>query len=153
MTEKKTTKKSTVTKKPAAQKPLYILMEAGFEYNDEVYSPVDGGNPKKVFTSKAAAQKVADEKNMSEFRSIINSGSIRDYGYSLDEVLDYKNATEFEQNDPKGIFMKLFCKPASAWWKSYDNAGFVRQPSDKDLKHLMDCFSFTFYHVVEVEKG
>lgn len=36
----------------AKMSQVYVLMEHGWEYNDEVYFQGAGGNPKLVFTSK-----------------------------------------------------------------------------------------------------
>lgn len=128
-------------------------MQTGYEYNDEVYFQTEGGHPSKIFKTREKAQQAADQKNMAEFKTIIKDGSIRDYGYNLDEVLDNKNATNFELNDPKGIFMRVFGKSADKWWKDYNYRGFLMEPSEKDMKRLMDCFNVEFYHVVEVSEG
>ena len=129
----------------------FVLMEVGFDYNDEVYFPGEGGNPNRVFTSEKSAKKAAEDKNLLKFKSLISSGDIREYGYSLDEVLDVKTSVD-DLNSKSGIFMKAFGKTASDWWKDY-NSKLVRTLTDKEWLRLLDCFNFTFYHVVEVEKG
>ena len=134
----------------------FVLMEAGFDYNDEVYLPSEGGNPSRVFTSKEAAEKVMLQKNIDQFKNILEDGSIKDYGYSLDEVLDHRGSSD-ELDGKDGIFMKLFGKTASEWWDNVtyfnDNQGgqSVVEPSDSDWARLLNCFNFNFYYVVEVQ--
>lgn len=125
-------------------------MERGFDYNDENYFPTEGGNPKKVFSSKKSALKALDEKNSEEFLKIIEDGSIREFGYCLSDILDTSKDKKLEVDD---LFLKLFKKTPEEWWESYNDIGFKVTPNKSQLKKLIDCFNFNFYEVVEVQKG
>lgn len=130
----------------------FVLMEVGFDYNDEIYFSMRGlGNPLKVFTSKEEADKQAELENMVVFKSLFKDGSIYEYGYNLDEMIDRK-VPRAELNSKSGIFMRLFGKNANDWWGDY-NCKFLREPTDQEWIQLINCFNFTFYQVIEVEKG
>ena len=72
----------------------YVVMERGFEYNDEYYTEQEGGTPVKVFTSKEEAekhrQKLEDKKRESLSRGGRWTENIGDYcgdcAYQEDEV-------------------------------------------------------------------
>jgi len=135
---------------------FYVLMEVGFDYNDETYFRYNGGggHPSRVFTSKKKADEACLAKNIEEFKKVISNGDIREYGYGLDEVLSSK-VTEEDVMYEEGIFMTLFGKTAESWWDSlYDEkVTFKVQPTDAQWKRLIDCFNFQFWEVVTVEKG
>jgi hypothetical protein len=132
---------------------FYVLMEVGFDYNDETYFRYNGGggHPSRVFSNKKKADEAATQKNIEEFKKIVANGDIRQYGYGLDEVLDSK-VTEEEVMYEEGIFMTLFGKTAESWWD--DEGGPLKvEPTDAQWKRLVDCFNFQFWEVVTVEKG
>jgi hypothetical protein len=135
---------------------FYVLMEVGFDYNDETYFRYNGGggHPSRVFSNKKKADEAAAQKNIEEFKRIVSNGEIREYGYGLDEVLSSK-VTEEEVMYEEGIFMTLFGKTAESWWDSLYDEGisFKVQPTDAQWKRLVDCFNFQFWEVVTVEKG
>lgn len=62
----------------------YIIQEAGFEYNDEIYNKTDGGTPVKVFKDRIAAELAADGLNKKK----LENESLGTYAYSLDDVTD-----------------------------------------------------------------
>lgn len=122
---------------------VYVLMEDGWDYNDEVYFSSDGGRPSKVFVSKEAADAEAKARNLKEFQDLVRSGEIRGYAYSLNEICD----------DPENeIFYTLSGKSAEDWW---DNPGdnLVAEPTTEQWNQLFGCFNLNFWSVVSVEKG
>lgn len=134
---------------------FYVLMEQGFDYDDQYYTRQDGGSPTKVFTNKKKAEEAAELANIEEFKRIWNDGYIRDYtSGGFDELMDYK-ATEDDLYLEGGIFMTLLGKSAYDWYKDrYDEvAKFITEPTEEQWKKLYSCFNLSFYEVVTVQKG
>lgn len=139
----------------ANMETFYVLMEQGWDYNDEVYFSSEGGHPTKVFTDKEKAEAEANRLSMVDFKRLILSGEIREYAYGLDEILSAE-ATEEDTLYEEGIFMTLFGKPAEEWWDSFEyrsRATIQGEPTDEQWQKLFSCFNFNFYNVVTVEKG
>lgn len=135
---------------------FYVLMEVGFDYNDETYFRYNGGggHPSRVFTNKKKAEEAALKNNLTEFQKLIRSDEIREYGYGLDEVLA-NDVTEDDLLFQEGIFMTLFGKTAEDWWDSlYDSAATLQvEPTQEQWEKLFKCFNLNFWEVVTVEKG
>ena len=136
---------------------FYVLMEVGFDYNDETYFRYNfgGGHPESVFTNKKKAEEACTKKNIERFSSLIKNGELREYGYGLDEVLSDK-VYEEDLMYEEGIFMQLFGTTAETWWDSLYDREDVRlkvEPTDEQWAKLFNCFNLNFYEVVTVEKG
>lgn len=133
---------------------FYVLMEAGWEYDDNNYSRSNGGNPEKVFSDKEKAETEATKLNLETFKSTIKSGDIRDYGYDFNDVLSDKT-TEDDIMFEEGIFMTLFGKTGEDWWDGLYNGKptFKTEPTEMQWIRLMHCFNLRFFEVVGVEKG
>ena len=73
----------------------YIVQKRNSEYNDEVTTFSDGGEPEKVFTTPEAAQKFCNEQNFKSAKGM----NILEYGYAFDEVVKncYKFINQFNQ--------------------------------------------------------
>jgi hypothetical protein len=135
-------------------------MAQGWDYNDEIYFSSEGGHPEKVFTDKAKAEEAADKANLADFKALVISGEIREYAYSLDDILS-DNVTEDDLMFEDGLFNSFFGMTAEDWWKNYYSRRWeerhknnVRgEHSDEEWLKLMKCFNINFYDVVEVQKG
>jgi len=126
-------------------------MEQGWDYNDEIFFSSEGGHPEKFFSSEEEADKAADEANLKEFKRLVKSGEIREYGYSMDDIID---GTDEDLMFQEGIFMTVFGKTAEDWWEDYRGKDNVKgEPTEEQWKKLMSCFNLNFYDVVEVKKG
>lgn len=132
---------------------FYVLMEQGWDYNDEYYFHIDGGNPHKVFTDKERADKVADELNLEQFKELFTNGEIREYSYGgLEEILSGEGSEEDLYGE--GLFKTLFGKTAYDWWKSLnEDCELLVEPTKEQWRTLMNCFSLNFWEVAEVQKG
>lgn len=63
---------------------VYIVVEIGWEYNDEIYQQYDdNGRPTRAFFSKEEATLVADKLNVSTFDDILKDS------YGVLSYLDY----------------------------------------------------------------
>lgn len=75
---------------------MYVVLEAGFEYNDEIYHRAEssGGTPVKAFKLERRAKEYADNKNLErvieECRPTSKwsrGGGLGDYGYDWEDIL------------------------------------------------------------------
>jgi hypothetical protein len=125
----------------------YLVVERGAEYNDEIISPRQFGDPKTVFIDRETADKAAAELNAAWYRH----NNILDYCYRLAEVTDL-SASE------------LSVKIAAILGRDYElpNNGFptrarsegplISGPStDEQMHQIADLFTLKFYYVVETE--
>ena len=103
---------TTTAKKP---KLVYVVMEAGWEYNDEYYTSSEGGTVKIVFSSKEKAQKAANAASIKYIKNHVNS--IGDY--QLHDDADEK--TEAHLGLALGIWLGNGGKP-------YDKTGRTQCP-------------------------
>ncbi len=137
------------------KKTYFVLMKVGYEYNDETYFPSSRGNgkPSNIFCSKLEAEKAAKNKNREEFKTLIQTSDIKEYGYSISEVLDYeKSKTKSGMDKVNNIFKNIFGLDAESWWDE-SRPKMKYNVSNEELDELISCFSFTFYNVIEVEEG
>ena len=135
---------------------IYLVMEQGFDYNDEYYFRVDGGHPDSFFTNKKKADEACAKKNLDEFKRVINEGYIREYTSDGFDGLISEDATEDELYFEDGIFQTLFGVSAYDWYKSGDSwskESFKVEPTEEQWERLMKCFNLDFYNVVTVQKG
>lgn len=116
----------------------YVILEVGFEYNDEIYHTGNYGEtyeaPSKVYTNKDKAEaelvKLTNEKLRGEY--------IDRYGYGVDEFA--KDEDEFIE-----FWKKEFDPNVDYDFKVPVNA------TDEQLAKLQELLSFNFYTLVEVD--
>jgi succinate dehydrogenase flavin-adding protein (antitoxin of CptAB toxin-antitoxin module) len=115
----------------------YALQEVGWEYNDEYYLPIDGGNVKKVFFNKERAEKECFKKTIELCKKeYIN---LADYlGYDCDHLSD----EDLE-------------KISEIFGEKYDNIySYVletRELTEEQIEQVLKILQITFFNVVEVE--
>lgn len=138
----------------------YVLMEVFFQDNEGIFyrDGMNNGYPKLVFISKKKAEKIALQKNLSEFENLVRKSSIRIYASHIDEIISSKTLEDdllFEE----GIFMTIFGQTAEDWWRSLRNlrhgekSSLKIEPSPEQWKKLYDCFNLRFWEVLAVDKG
>jgi len=136
---------------------IYLVMEQGYEYNDEYYTRVDGGSPKSFFTNKKKAEEAAEAKNLEEFKRLIKEDYIRDYSNDGLEGFLSDSATEEDLLYEDGIFRTLFGVNAEDWYQSggwgSKEVQLQVEPTEEQWKKLFSCFNLDFYSVVTVQKG
>lgn len=121
----------------------YILMETGYEYNDETYNPPEcgGGKPRSVYKDRAKAVAEATKCNAKHFEEGMRPG---DYGYDWDDV------TSFDEGEI--ILRMLDIDPHFKMTKSpWEMGGLPALTPAQQLKaaELFDLIKF--YEVFEVE--
>jgi hypothetical protein len=136
----------------------YVLMQVGFDYDDQNYSIPQGGggHPTLVFTNKKKAEEECTKRNREEMKVRIQNGELREYANYLDEIL-HSQVLEEELMYEEGIFMQAFGVSAEEWWRSCRHTSYsssLQKLSEEQWNKLLDCFLPNyFWEVVTVEKG
>jgi len=80
----------------------YVILEKGYEYDDNIYNQTDGGDPRLICFSKEDAEQRIKELNIKEYKTT----SIRNYAYDVSEILNVDlaeyEAFQKEMNDKYG---------------------------------------------------
>lgn len=122
----------------------YVVMQKGFEYNDEIYNEVDGGagHPSKIFFTKQASDEEVERLNIEEIRK----NEISYYFYDIEDICD----------DPDKL--KEFCDSLKSKYgeektKYRDDNEYKLHSSAtfEEAKAYYDMINLSFYEVVEVE--
>jgi len=137
---------------------VYVLMEEGWEYNDEIYFRSEGGSgsPHSFFTDKEKAQAECDKRNLDSFRKLWESGEIREYCYGFDDLIPYNSRKDRAKRKAldkicEKIFGKDFGEISEDFYNDEDVK--IESRSDEDWKELMSYLKLNFWEVVPVEKG
>lgn len=123
----------------------YVIMQKGYEYDDNIYNPTEGGTPTKVFFNEKDAE---TEQLRLEIKAMKDT-SIRNYTYSIEDELNVE-LDEVESfleslNDKYGI-------PAPVnRWDSFGKFQLNPMASDEESRKFLSMHSIRFYDVVEVE--
>ena len=137
---------------------VYILMEEGWDYNDEVFFRAEsgGGHPHSFYTNKEDADKECDARNIEKFKSLWESGEIREYCYGIDELLPYDKRKDKEFiKKLDTVCNKLFAlsfNEAADYLNEEAEISIVGE-SDDDWKELMSYTRMNFWEVITVERG
>lgn len=135
---------------------FYVLMKVGWQYNDETYFRTENndGSPEKVFLCANKAAKEVMELNLKEFKTLIKTGQIVEYGYSIDDLIeDYESTNE--------IFRKYISIDLYDWWKIAGGLQWKEDHpnqcpenmSNEQWLELMKCFNINFWEVVPTKRG
>ena len=137
---------------------VYVLMEEGWEYNDETYFHPEsgGGTPHSFYTSLEKAQVECDKRNLASFKDLWKSGEIHDYCYGLDELVSYDlSKNKGRKKTLSALLEKIFGKDFEEMTEIFYGRGDIEieSDSDEDWKALMSHIKLTFWEVVPVERG
>ena len=74
----------------------HVIVKKGYEYDDNIYSESEGGNPELICFSKEDADKKVNELNKEEFKTT----SLIYYSYELEDILnvDIEEYEKFNQS-------------------------------------------------------
>jgi hypothetical protein len=120
----------------------YVILEVGYEYNDEVYSTGNYGEqfeaPNEVYTDKDKAKAEMSVRANKQLRGL----SLAHYGYGLDEITNdeqelitfFKDEFNIEVDDEDFYDMDV---PSSA--------------TDEQLEKLQGLLTLKFFRLKEVE--
>lgn len=125
-----------------AKQKGYIVLEVGFEYNDEYYHTGSYGAtyeaPKKVFTDK---EKAMVELHKKTFEKLRGEDLSRYNGDGLDGICKEGMQDEFCR-----IFKEEFDKDAEEW-----ELEIPKKATDEQLMKIIECLDLEFFELVEVE--
>jgi len=122
----------------------YLVVENGYEYNDEIYHTPEseGSTPKKMFYDLEKAKKHAKELNRKTFREI----DIGCYCYDLNEITSLSN--EKIREELKDIIDFDGCTDECI--KEFLSVG--EDTSDEDVDKFMKVFNeLVFHQVIKVD--
>lgn len=138
---------------------LFVLVEIGWEYNDEVYfrSESGGGMPKKVFECENAAKLECNRLNALHMKKLFESGNVRDYCYSLEDKIIYslrkdKKVRSKLDETCQSIFGYSFSELSDKINDS-DKIEVLNSATDEDWHRFMSVTYFLFWEVIPVKKG
>lgn len=137
---------------------VYVLMEEGWEYNDETFFQPEsgGGRPHSFFTSEKDAQEECDKRNVKSFKELWESGEIRQYCYGIDDLIPYNYRKDKEKRKALDLICeKIFGKDFDELGESFEDEEDLVFKSEKpeDWKELMSHLKLNFWDVVPVERG
>jgi hypothetical protein len=125
----------------------YVILQRGFEYNDEIYSSQDSGCgfPKKIFYTKEGAKEEVLRLNINEMKS----SNITDYAYDVEDICD---DVEELTNFCKKMLETYGPVPTSDnIWDRADEYRLHPSATDEDSKKYMKIVDLDFFEIVETE--
>lgn len=124
----------------------YVILNKGYEYNDEIYSESEsgGGHPKKIFFTKEDAQKEINKLNILEFKQT----NIDGYAYDLGDIVDDVDALKTYVDSLNEKYGKP--TPASKW-DSVDEWRLNEKATDEESVKYMRQVNLSFFEMVETE--
>ena len=124
----------------------YIIMEKGFEYDDNNYNPVDGGTPRKVFFTLKDAEKELTTLEIEHVKTINVSDFMQ---YEMEDDLNVEKE-EFESyvkslNDKYGLPPKK-----NSWDRVGEHQLNPKATYEESIKYLQ-MISPKFFEIESVE--
>jgi hypothetical protein len=125
------------------QKKGYVVLEVGYEYNDEYYHTGNYGTtyeaPKKVF--------ISHEKAEEEFiRLTTNKLRGEDLGrYGEEGVRGICKDGKADE------FMEIFRREFDKVIDEYDEIAIPQKATDEQLAMIIECLEIEFFEIVEIE--
>lgn len=137
---------------------VYVLMEEGWEYNDETFfHPESGsGTPVKIFNSLEAAEKECQKRNLDSFKGLFESGEASQYFYNFEDILPYPERKDKQfRKKLNALLEKVFGSDIEDFNEKFDNRGSVQtspDATDEDWLAIYNMVNLSFWNVVECEK-
>lgn len=125
-------------------KKAYVILRKGFEYDDNIYSETEGGNPNLIVFSKKEAEQKVYELNIKEYKEC----SLSDYSYDLEDSL---NVEVEEYNNFNDSLNQKYGKPESKnRWYSTENT-LHKMANEEECKKYDEMVNISFYEFVETD--
>ena len=121
----------------------YVILQKGFEYNDEIYSDSEGGSPKLVTFDLEGVKNRVKELNISEYKKV----SLRDYAYDMEDVLNVDEDTFLAFN------RKLRQKYGEIQTRWREDVNYMLHPkaNEEEANEYAKMVTISFYEYVETE--
>ncbi len=137
---------------------VYVLMEEGWEYNDETFfHPESGsGTPVKVFASQEVAEIECNKRNLESFKAIFSDGEASQYFYNIDPIIAYSNRKNGERLDRFDELSQIIfgCNRdgLTNQLEFQKKIGSNPDVSDTTWLEFMSMTTLNFWNVVECER-
>jgi len=117
----------------------HVIVKKGYEYDDNIYSESEGGNPELICFSKEDAEAKVNELNKREFKT----SSLSYYSYSLDDILNV-DVEEYEKFNES--LVEKYGTIKKSGWGDTEN---ILHPdaNEEETEEYMKMVSLTFYEV------
>jgi hypothetical protein len=124
----------------------YVVLQKGFEYNDEVYSESDsgGGHPRKIYFNKQTALAEVKRLNINEFKNT----DISLYSYEIEDICEN---TEELLDFCKSLKEKYGEIPCENNFDSPDEYRLHPNANEEESEKYMDMVYISFYELSEAD--
>jgi len=123
----------------------YVIMEKGFEYDDSIYNPTEGGTPRKVIFGKKEAEEKMQELEIEAIKSL----DITHYTYELEDALSADS--EEVKNYLNSLNEKYGTPEPKNRWDEFGEYQLNPKATDEESEKFLSMISIRFYEVREVE--
>ncbi len=124
---------------------VYVVMERGAEYNDEIMEPSLGGDPQWAFLDKAEAEEAAAGRNANWYRE----NNILDYCYKLKDVTPH-SAAELARRISEILGRPYDLPDGGEPTFAHSNGPLVDGPvTEEQMRKIAELFTLKFFYVVE----
>lgn len=139
---------------------IYVLMEIGWDYNDEIFFQPEGGAgyPSSFYLNEDEAEKECQTRNLDSFKNLWATGEIKEHCHSIEDLLQYERDVEKKKLRKKALDKtceKIFGKDFSELNDMLNDDESLESisKSDDDWKELMAFMRLTFWEVLTLERG
>lgn len=128
------------------QSKAYVVVERGFEYNDEIYGLNDEVSPQQVFLDKTSALRAAEQRNANHLRDFNPMA----FCYGLEEITSLSPAA-LEQKIQEILGIAGFHMPGEDDEHAWELEGvFPDNTTDEQLREIFRLFDkLRFFDVIE----
>jgi len=118
----------------------HVIVKKGYEYDDNIYSESEGGNPELICFSKEDAESKVNELNKQEFKTT----SLSYYSYELEDILNV-DIDEYQKFNESLVEKYGQIKKRNSW----DDAENILHPmaNDEEIEKYIKMVSISFYEV------
>ena len=123
----------------------YLVVERGFEYNDEIYDLNEEASPRQVFLDKTSALREAENQNVAQIRRYNPLA----FCYALEEVSSH-SMEELGRRITKILAADFQMPPDEEAWGL--DPIFPGSATDQQLREIFKLFDrLEFFQVIEAE--
>lgn len=117
----------------------HVIVKKGYEYDDNIYSESEGGNPELICFSKEDAEAKVKELNKQEFKT----SSLSYYSYDLEDILNV-DIEEYEKFNES--LVEKYGPIKKIGWGDTENT-LHPDANEEETEQYMKMTSLTFYEV------
>lgn len=122
----------------------YVILEKGYEYDDNIYNQTDGGDPRLICFSKEDAEQRIKDLNIKEYKTT----SIRNYAYDVSEILNVDLA-EYEAFQKEMIDKYGKVKSKYSW--DSDEFKLHESANEEEALRYQSMVDISFYEYKETD--